>query len=212
MSPTRIKICGITQPDDARAAADAGADAIGLVFYAGSPRAVEPEQAARIVAALPPLVSAVALFVDASADRVSAVLAQVPVDVLQFHGSESPDFCAQFARPYLKALRMEPGRDIAALATGYGSARGLLLDSFRPGVPGGTGESFDWSQAPVLALPLILAGGLSPDNVADAIHQLRPAAVDVSGGVESAPGRKDPELMRAFCNAVRATDKQLNGG
>lgn len=211
MSPTRIKICGITRPEDGRAAAEAGADAIGLVFYADSPRAVDPEQAASIVAALPPLVTVVALFVDATAASVNTVLSRVPVDVLQFHGSESVAFCEQFARPYLKALRMQPGSDIAALAAAYASARGLLLDSFRPGIPGGTGETFDWSQVPALQRPLILAGGLGPDNVATAMRRVRPAAVDVSGGVESAPGHKDRALMQAFCAAVRATDQQLNG-
>ena len=211
MPLTRIKICGITQPDDARAAAAAGADAIGLVFYPDSPRAVDPAQAARIVAALPPLVTAVALFVDATAAGIERVLSQVPIDVLQFHGSESADFCEQFKRPYLKALRMKPGSDIASLAAEYAGARGLLLDSFRPGVPGGTGETFDWSRVPTLQRPLVLAGGLHPENVADAMRQVRPDAVDVSGGVENAPGHKDRKLMQAFCAAVRATDKQMNG-
>ena len=211
MSPTRIKICGITRPEDARAAADAGADAIGLVFYAGSPRAVDVHQAQAIVDALPPFVNAVGLFVDAPLEAIDRVLQQVPLDMLQFHGDESPAFCASPGRPWYKALRMQPGADIASLAAAYPDARALLLDSFKQGVPGGTGEAFDWSQVPALDRPLILAGGLNPDNVAAAVLSVAPAAVDVSGGVEQSPGLKDPALINAFCAAVRAADKQRNG-
>jgi phosphoribosylanthranilate isomerase len=167
VASTRIKICGITRPEHAQAAAEAGADAIGVVFYAGSPRAVEVGQAQEIVAALSPFVAAVGLFVDADAVTIESVLERVPLDMLQFHGVEPPAFCASFGRPWLKALRMQPGEDIAGLAGRYTSARALLLDSFKPGMPGGTGETFDWSRIPALPRPLVLAGGLDPENVAD---------------------------------------------
>lgn len=212
VSCTRIKICGITRPEDAVTAAAAGADAIGLVFYEPSPRAVTPVQAASIAAALPPLVTAVALFVNAPAAYITSVLAQVPVDVLQFHGDESADFCEQFQRPYLKVLRVRPGMDLPALAQPFHRARGLLLDSWQQGVPGGTGTRFDWHLARAdLPLPLVLAGGLDEHNVGTAISALRPAAVDVSGGVEQAPGIKDAGKIARFIAAVRAADHELNG-
>ncbi len=211
MSPTRIKICGITRAQDARAAAEAGADAIGLVFYDASPRAVDAALASEIVAELPPYVTAVGLFVNASTETIERVLQQVPLDMLQFHGDETAAQCAAVGRPWYKALRMQPGEDIAGRAGEYTEARAVLLDSFKPGVPGGTGEAFDWTQIPALPRPLILAGGLDPDNVADAVMQVAPAAVDVSGGVERAPGVKDPALIQAFCAAVRAADEQRLG-
>jgi phosphoribosylanthranilate isomerase len=202
---TLVKICGITRVADAIAASEAGADALGLVFYSPSKRCVTPQRAAEIVAALPPLVTVVALFVDADAEEIHSTLQRVPVDCLQFHGDEPPQFCAQFDRPYLKALRMRPGIDVGAIAKGYHGARGLLLDSWQPGVPGGTGQTFDWSSIPArLPRPLVLAGGLDEHNVASAIAAVQPAAVDVSGGVESAPGIKDAARIRRFIAAVHS--------
>ncbi len=204
---TRIKICGFTRPDDARQAAALGVDAIGLVFYAPSPRAVDIAAAQAIIKVLPPFVSSVGLFVNASADRVREVLAQVPLDLLQFHGDESPDHCAQFGRPWLKAIRMREGIDLPREAERYRGAAGLLLDAYRPGTPGGTGESFAWSRVPRdLALPIVLAGGLIPANVGEAIATARPFAVDLSGGVEAAKGIKDAAKMAELVEAVRAAD------
>ncbi len=204
---TRIKICGFTRPDDACEAAALGVDAIGLVFYAPSPRAVDAGQARAIVAALPPFVTSVGLFVDAPADEVRAVLEAVPLDLLQFHGDEPPAYCAQFGRPWLKAIRMREGVDLESEAERYREATGLLLDAYRPGVPGGTGEAFEWERVPRdLALPVVLAGGLNPGNVAQAITTVRPWAVDLSGGVESARGIKDAAKMAELVDAVRAAD------
>ena len=200
----RIKICGITRIEDALAAAQAGADAIGLVFHAASPRAISPEQAAAIVRALPPFVSSVGLFVDATEARVNEVLRQVPLDMLQFHGDEPDEFCQRFARPYLKAVRVRPGDDINALAAAWPGASGILLDSYKPGVPGGTGETFDWSMVPAKrSWPLILAGGLQADNVRQAIELTAPWAVDVSGGVEAVRGIKVPAKINAFIQEVK---------
>lgn len=201
---TRVKICGITRLEDALVAARAGADALGFVFYPPSPRAVTAEVAGSIVRQLPAFVTATGLFVDASADEVNSVLEQVPLDLLQFHGDESPEFCQSFGRPYIKALRMQPGVDIAALANSYAGARGILLDAYVAGVPGGTGQVFDWQAIPqALAKPLILAGGLNVDNAGLAIEQVQPWAVDVSGGVEADKGIKDAEKVHAFMRAVR---------
>lgn len=209
---TRIKICGITREEDARAAAAAGADALGLNFYAPSPRSIDAELARRIVAAVPPFVTIVALFVDEPAAGVRRILERVSVDVLQFHGDEAPAFCAQFERPWMKAVRMRDGVDLHREGAEYGAARGLLLDSWREGVPGGTGETFDWARVgPGLGVPVVLAGGLNPANVGAAIEQVRPAAVDVAGGVESAPGRKDATKMKQFIRAVRAADRAVDG-
>ncbi|MCF6210440.1 MAG: phosphoribosylanthranilate isomerase [Gammaproteobacteria bacterium] len=204
---TRIKICGFTRPDDARQAAALGVDAIGLVFYTPSPRAVDIARAQAIIGALPPFVSRVGLFVDESAAQVQAVLEQVALDSLQFHGDEAPDYCAQFGRPWLKAIRMREGVDLAREAERYRSATGLLLDAYRPGTPGGTGESFAWSRVPQdLNLSIVLAGGLSSANVAEAIAAVRPFAVDLSGGVESAKGIKDVLKMAELVDAVHAAD------
>lgn len=200
----RIKICGITRVEDALAAAQAGADAIGLVFYAPSPRAVSTAQAAAIIRALPPFISTVGLFVDASAEEVRAVLAEVPLDVLQFHGDEAAEFCSQFGRPYLKALRVRAGDDLNALAAQWPDAAGILLDSYKAGVPGGTGEIFDWSLIPAQRdWPLVLAGGLTPENVAEAVERASPWAVDVSGGVEQAKGIKQAEKINLFVREVK---------
>ncbi|EFK97635.1 N-(5'phosphoribosyl)anthranilate isomerase, partial [sediment metagenome] len=174
---TRIKICGITRAEDALAAAHCGADAIGLVFYERSPRHVSIAQAAQLVAALPPFVSVVGLFVNAEAALVREALAQVPLDLLQFHGDEPPEFCALFARPYLKAIRVKAGVDLLQCASDFRTAKGLLLDAHVEGIPGGTGATFDWSLIPEhLPLPVILSGGLVAENVAAAIKQVRPYA------------------------------------
>lgn len=203
----RIKICGLTRPQDAEQCAAAGADAIGLVFYPPSPRHVPIEAARAVIAALPPFVTVVALFVDPSVEEVEAVLQALPVDVLQFHGEEPPEFCRQFARPYLKAVRVRPGMDLTAYARRYADARGLLADAFVPGQAGGTGAVFDWTLLPPnLPLPLVLSGGLTPDNVTDAVQQVRPAAVDVSSGVEAVKGIKDAALIAAFISGVRHAD------
>lgn len=204
MSAVRSKICGITRVEDALAAAAAGADAIGLVFYAKSPRAVSVEQARQIIAALPPFVTTVGLFVDVERDELRQILAQVPLDLLQFHGDESAEQCEGHGRPYIKALRVKAGDDVAAQVARYPGAAGVLLDTFVEGVPGGTGLAFDWSLVPSgLSKPVILAGGLTPENVAAAIARVRPYAVDVSGGVESAKGIKDADKVRAFIRAAQ---------
>lgn len=196
---TRVKICGITRPEDGVAAARLGADAIGLVFYAKSPRAVSLQQARAVVEALPPFVTSVALFVDPGVAEVEAVLKTVTPDLLQFHGSEPPEFCHQFGRPWIKAIPMRDGTDLAAEMERYRQGRGLLLDTYRPGVPGGTGERFNWDLIPAaLADRIILAGGLTPENVAEAIKKVHPYAVDVSGGVEASKGIKDAAKMAAF--------------
>ena len=205
MTAVRVKICGITRVEDALAAAAAGADAIGLVFYAKSPRAVDIEQAREILAALPPFVTTVGLFVDAERSELERILASVPLDLLQFHGDESVQQCEAFGRPYIKALRVKAGDDIAAQVARYPSAQGILLDAYVEGVPGGTGEAFDWSLIPqMLSKPLILAGGLRPDNVAEAVSRVRPYAVDVSGGVEASKGIKDAVKVETFVRRVRS--------
>lgn len=204
---TRVKICGITSPEDAASVVAAGADAIGLVFYAKSPRAVTIEQAVEIVSVLPPFVTAVGLFVDAEAQQVHDTLAKVKLGLLQFHGDESPAYCRQFSRPYIKALRMKDELNLSVALDAYNQATGWLLDSYRPGVPGGTGETFDWRRVPEeLAGKIVLAGGLNPTNVTHAISQLHPYAVDVSGGVELSPGKKSVDKIAAFMDAVRTAD------
>ncbi|MFI8479346.1 phosphoribosylanthranilate isomerase [Pseudomonas sp. NPDC078700] len=204
MSVVRSKICGITRLEDARVAIAAGADAIGFVFYPKSPRAVTIEQARAIIAELPPLVTTVGLFVDMPREQLQQLLKQVPLDLLQFHGDETPEQCEGFGRPYIKALRVKPGDDVAELIAPYASASGILLDTFVAGVPGGTGEAFDWTLVPQgLEMPIILAGGLTPDNVMAAISQVKPYAVDVSGGVEASKGLKDSSKVQAFVKAVR---------
>jgi phosphoribosylanthranilate isomerase len=200
---TRVKICGITRIEDALAAAQAGADAIGLVFADSSPRRVSLDEAVAICRALPPFVTAAGLFVDVDAAQVSQVLGRVPLDLLQFHGSETPQFCRQFHRPYIKAVAMREGIDVHAEDRAFADAAGLLLDAHVAGVAGGTGKSFDWSRIPHgLARPVILAGGLTPGNVADAVRQVRPYAVDVSSGVEQSRGIKDARKIAAFIEAV----------
>ncbi|MBV4551108.1 phosphoribosylanthranilate isomerase [Pseudomonas sp. SWRI102] len=204
MPVVRSKICGITRVEDALAAVEAGADAIGLVFYAKSPRAVTVQQARAIIRALPPFVTPVGLFVNASRCELGEILDAVPLAMLQFHGDETPDDCEGWHRPYIKALRVKAGDDISASCQAFSGASGILLDTYVEGVPGGTGEAFDWALVPRgLCKPIILAGGLTVQNVAEAIAHVRPYAVDVSGGVEQAKGIKDQAKIRAFMAAVR---------
>jgi phosphoribosylanthranilate isomerase len=205
--PTRIKICGITRVEDALAACAAGADALGFVFHPPSPRHVAPDTARQIVAALPPFVCAVGLFVDREADEIERTLEDVPLDMLQFHGDEAPEACARFGRPYLKAVRMRPEVDLLEYARRFGDARGLLLDAFVSGAHGGTGTRFDWRLVPAnLPMPIVLSGGLTPENVGEAVQALRPWAVDVSSGVEADKGIKDAQRMRDFIAGVRRAD------
>jgi phosphoribosylanthranilate isomerase len=212
MATTRIKICGITRPEDAQAAADNGADAIGLVFYDKSTRAVNIDSAMAIAAVIPPFVSIVALFVDEEKSGVQEVLDSLPIDLIQFHGDESAAFCQQFGRPWLKAVRVRPGLDLTVECARYHGARGVLLDNWQEGVQGGTGKTFDWDLAAVkLPLPVVLAGGLHAGNVGMAISAVQPAAVDVSGGVESSPGIKDVQRIQQFIAAVRTADGQMDG-
>jgi phosphoribosylanthranilate isomerase len=202
---TAVKICGITRPEDALAAARAGAHAIGLVFYAKSPRHVTPARAAEIIRVLPPFVTTVGLFVNAGADEVRAALAEAPVALLQFHGEETPEFCRQFKRPYVKAVRVKPGVDLLQYARDYHDAKALLLDAYVEGLHGGSGAAFDWSLIPRgLPLPVILSGGLTPENVTEAVRRVRPSAVDVSSGVESAKGIKDAQKIAAFIKGARS--------
>lgn len=210
MFRTRVKICGITRVEDMRAAVAAGADAIGLVFYPPSPRAVTAEQAADIVAQTPAFVTTVGLFVDPTVEQVKGVLEQVHLDMLQFHGDEEEAFCCSFQRPFIKAIRMREGTDLVAEMKRWQRARGILVDAFVEGVPGGTGVAFDWSLLPQASVvPLILAGGLTPDNITRAIEQARPFAVDVSGGVEqkdasgkSLGGIKSADAIEQFMRGV----------
>lgn len=204
---TAVKICGITRLEDALAAERAGALAVGLVFYVGSPRCVTPAKAAEIIRALPPFITTVGLFVNATAEEVRAALAEAPVELLQFHGEETPEFCRQFGRPYVKAVRMRPGVDLLQYVRAYRDAKALLLDTFVEGLQGGSGVTFDWSLIPRdLALPVILSGGLTAENVTDAVRRVRPLAVDVSSGVESAKGIKDASKIAAFMKGVRNAD------
>jgi phosphoribosylanthranilate isomerase len=203
---TRIKICGITRPADGRAAAEAGADAIGLVFYPLSPRYLSTERAVEIRDALPPFVQTVALFVNPDAAQVAQVIGRVRPAMLQFHGEETPQFCAQFGTPYVKACRVRQGVDLLEYLRPFSSAAAWLLDSYVEEY-GGVGERFDWSIVPRrLERPLILSGGLAPDNVAEAIRRVRPWGVDVSSGVESAKGIKDAAKIAAFIAEVRNAD------
>lgn len=200
----RIKICGLTRIDDLQQAVHAGADALGLVFYPPSPRFVDLQTAARLARAIPPFVSIVGLFVNADPAVVRATLAAVPIHLLQLHGDEDETYCRQFDRPYIKAARVRPGMDLVQYAAAFPSAQAILLDAFVDGYGGG-GKVFDWSLVPpALDRPLIVSGGLDADNVGEAVRRLRPAAVDVSSGVEVGKGIKDAEKMRAFVAAVRA--------
>ncbi len=200
---TRVKICGITRPSDGLTASQLGADAIGLVFHPPSPRHVAIKQAQAIINVLPPFVTTVGLFMNAEASVVQNVLHHVPLHMLQFHGDEAPDYCAAFGLPYIKAVPMGTGADVSDYEQRFATATSLLLDSHGSGRMGGSGHSFDWACIPAQRhKPLILAGGLSPDNVTAAIRHTRPYAVDVSSGVESAKGIKDTELMYTFLRGV----------
>ena len=201
---TRIKICGLTRAEDMQVAIEAGADALGLVFYPPSPRFIDPEQAVRLAGMAPPFVSVVGLFVNAEARQVSELLAAVPIHLLQFHGDEDEAYCRQFGRPYIKAARMRPGLDLLQYAASFPSAQAILVDAFVEGY-GGSGKSFDWNLIPnSMSKPLVLSGGLDADNVGEAIRRVRPAAVDVSSGVEAAKGIKDADKIRSFIAAARA--------
>jgi phosphoribosylanthranilate isomerase len=204
---TAVKICGVTRTADALAAARHGAHAIGLVFYRPSPRYVDPEAAAAIVRALPPFITTVGLFVDAEEDEVREVAARSGVQLLQFHGAESADFCSRFTLPYMKAVRVRPGVDLLQYARDFHRATALLLDAFQEDLHGGTGAVFDWGLIPpALPLPVVLSGGLTPENVTDAIRRVKPSAVDVSSGVEASKGIKDEAKIAAFITGVRNAD------
>jgi phosphoribosylanthranilate isomerase len=201
---TRIKICGITRPEDARVAVELGADAIGLVFYAPSPRNIGLEQARAIIAAVAPFVTIVGLFVDPAPEQVESVLRRCSLGLLQFHGDETADLCGSFGRPYIKAARVKAGADLVQYLSRYHAAQGWLLDAYHDELYGGTGELFDWKLIPRdLARPVILSGGLTPDNVGAAVRQVRPWAVDVSSGVEAAKGVKDAAKIAAFISGVK---------
>ena len=207
MRRTRVKICGVTRPEHARAAAEAGADAVGLVFYGPSPRHVTLARAREVCAALPPLVSVVGLFVNPEPHDIETVVDGLPVDLLQFHGEEPPELCAGAGKPYVKAVRVRSGEDIVEAAARYPDARALLLDAHHDVLWGGTGARFDWDVVPDdVGRPIVLAGGLTPDNVAEAIRRVRPFAVDVSGGVESAPGEKDARSIERFMKEVASAE------
>ncbi|MGM0634017.1 MAG: phosphoribosylanthranilate isomerase [Pseudomonadota bacterium] len=214
MTRTRIKICGIMNPDDALLATRGGADAIGVVFYEGSRRAVTLEQARKIRAATPAMTTLVALFVDPDSSLVESVLDAIAPECLQFHGDESPEFCTSFGRPHMKALRVRPGLDVRERALHYGAAKAILLDAWHPTEAGGTGQRFDWDVARSLASELpdrvVLAGGLDSQNVADAIRLVDPWAVDVSSGVEQTPGRKCPDKLTNFFREVHRVNAADN--
>ena len=206
---TRIKICGLTREEDVDAAVASGADAIGFVFYPPSPRYVQPQRAAELAKRIPPFVDVVGLFVNEAPETVRAVCRQVPINLLQFHGDEDTAYCQQFAHPYLRAARVRPGVDLVEFARSFPDARGLLLDAFVEGYGGG-GHVFDWTLIPA-GLPgfLVLSGGLTADNVGDAVRRVRPVAVDVSSGVEVGKGIKDHSKIAAFVAAVRKADESI---
>lgn len=206
MTRTRIKICGITREEDLDAALSAGADAIGFVFYPKSPRALTPLRATELARRVPPFVSRVGLFVNEDEDTVAATMEIVPLELLQFHGDEDSAYCEEFGKPYIKAARVRPGLDLVEFARSFSSAQALLLDAYVEGY-GGAGQTFDWSLIPGdLPLPVILSGGLTAENVGDAIRRLHPWAVDVSSGVEVAKGVKDAARIAAFIAAVKSAD------
>lgn len=207
MKRTRVKICGLTRQQDVNAAVQCGADALGFVFAPRSPRRVQPSDARSLAASVPALVTSVGLFMDQPADEVARVLEEVPLGLLQFHGSEDAAYCKQFGLPYIKAVSMQNAASVAEAAGAHASAAGLVLDSHQPGGIGGTGEVFDWSLATGGAMPVLLAGGLNAGNVAAAIVAVRPWAVDVSSGVEDAPGIKNAEKISNFMQEVNRGDR-----
>ncbi len=203
---TLVKICGLTREADVEAAIESGADAIGLVFYPPSPRFVSAARAAELSRPIPPFVTVTALFVNNAPTEIEKVLEQVPVNLLQFHGDETEEDCRRWSRPYIRAARMRPEMDLIQYAAEFASARGILLDAFVEGYGGG-GEVFDWTAIPKnMPLPIVLSGGLTPENVGEAVRRVRPSAVDVSSGVEIAKGVKDAAKIAAFVAAVRAAE------
>ncbi len=207
MLRTRVKICGITNAEDARAVVDGGADALGLVFYEPSPRAVTIDQAKEIVSAVPAFVTTVALFVNAKAELVEQVVQSIRPGLLQFHGDESAEECESYQQDFIKAIRVNDDANLIQYAQDYKSAKALLLDTYTKGIPGGTGQCFDWALIPErLPMPVILAGGLDTDNVQQAIARVKPFAVDVSGGVERSKGIKDATKINAFIQQVKQAD------
>lgn len=207
---TRIKICGITKPLDALSVAESGTDAIGLVFHEASPRHVTIEQACSIVTVLPPFVTIVGLFVDAPESYIRRIIEQVPLNLLQFHGSEQPAECELYSKPYMKAVHMSDEVDLSRIEQQYTRASGLLLDTYVPGQHGGTGQRFDWSLISSVSIPIILAGGLTPETVSDAVESVKPYAVDVSSGVETdVKGCKSASKITEFVAAVRLADQNL---
>lgn len=208
---TQIKICGFTRSADALSAVGLGADTLGLVFYPPSPRNITINQAQAIAAAVPPFTSLTALFLNAERAVIEEVLAAVPISLLQFHGTESREFCQSFNRPWVKSVSMKSTADLPGYCAAYDGARGFLLDSNVAGAAGGSGDVFDWSLIPVgINAPLVLAGGLDVENVREAVLSVRPCAVDVSSGVESAKGIKDTDLMRRFITQVKTADQEIN--
>jgi phosphoribosylanthranilate isomerase len=200
---TRTKFCGFTRSEDVQSAVMLGADALGFVFYPPSKRAVTPDQAVTLMALVPAFVTRVGLFVDASPEVITEIAKRTRLNLIQFHGSETPADCEAIGLPYIRAIRMRPEVDVLAEMEAYASASGFLLDAYQPGVPGGTGAQFDWGRIPQTSVPVILAGGLTPDNARDAIDAVAPWALDVSGGIESEPGIKDPVKMARFIQACR---------
>jgi phosphoribosylanthranilate isomerase len=207
VSKVRIKICGLTRDQDVNDAVVEGADALGFVLYAPSPRAVTAEQAAQLIQNVPAFVTTVALFVNESAEEVQRALDICPFDLLQFHGDESPEFCRQFKRPYMKAIRVRSAEDIHSAVQQYPDTKALLLDAYVENLPGGTGQAFDWRLIPPLSVPWVLAGGLNAKNVADAVNQVKPFAVDISGGVEASKGIKDRQKIKDFIHEVRNVER-----
>lgn len=200
----RVKVCGITRSEDALSAVKAGVDAIGFVFWPQSPRYIDPESAYRIASQIPLFITTVGVYVDPDDSWVEQTINTVKLNLLQFHGNESPEFCEQFSVPYIKAIRIKEDTDLLQYAQRYKTAKGLLIDTYTPGMPGGTGHTFDWKLIPPrLPLPLILSGGLSADNVSNAIRETRPWAVDVSSGVEVSKGIKDEGKIFAFMQGVK---------
>jgi len=207
----RTKICGLTRSEDVASAVEAGVDALGFVFYEPSPRSVEVEQAKALIKSVPAFVTTVALFVDPSVELVEQVITECQIDLLQFHGDESPEFCQQFSRPYMKAVRVKNTEDIEKADEIYTNAKALLLDAYVENIPGGTGKTFDWSLVPEgLTKPWILAGGLSVENVKSSILQTQPYAVDVSGGVEAAKGIKSADKIQQFISEVRSAEQAIS--
>jgi phosphoribosylanthranilate isomerase len=207
VSKVRIKICGLTRNQDVQVAVAEGVDALGFVLYAPSPRAVTAEQAALLIKHAPAFVTTVALFVDESAEEIYRALDVCSFDLLQFHGDESPEFCRQFNRPYMKAIRVRSAEDIQCAVQQYPDTKALLLDAYVENLPGGTGQAFDWRLIPELSIPWVLAGGLNANNVADAVNQVKPFAVDVSGGVEASKGIKDVQKIKDFISEVRNVER-----